>query len=153
MNITRSARILLMVKHRAEEEKRPSFSRTNSIEEVLFNDGYDSDMDPEFVATEAEEESSDSSSVQEGSETKENSNDSTEPSRFSSRRPKRGRKRNSMNLIRAQNKKAKNGNKLHYDYKRRIMVEKKLETFQCSCSKKCSTTFSLAQRQQSFKKF
>ncbi|KAK9703349.1 hypothetical protein QE152_g29385 [Popillia japonica] len=81
---------------------------TNSIEEVLFNDGYDSDKNPEFVATEAEGESSDSSSVQEGSEMKENSNDSNEPSRFSSRRPKRGRKRKSMNLTRAQNKKAKN---------------------------------------------
>lgn len=80
--------------------------------------------------------------------------DSQEDPKFPNVRPKRGRKRKSMNLTRAENKKAKNTNKTHYDYKRRILVEKKLdETFQCSCSKKCCTAISLAQRQQCFKKF
>lgn len=57
-------------------------------------------------------------------------------------------------MTRAQNKKAKNANKTHYDYKRRVIVEKEMdETFECSCSRKCSMTLSLEQRQQCFKMF
>lgn len=59
-----------------------------------------------------------------------------------------------MSLTRAENIKAKNTNKPHYDYRRRTVEARKLdEGFQCSCMKKCYTKLSLTQRQLCFKKF
>lgn len=59
-----------------------------------------------------------------------------------------------MNLTRAQNKKVNYAYNTHYDIKRRIIAEKKLgETFECSRTKKCSTTLSLEQSRQCFQKF
>lgn len=81
----------------------------NAIE--VLSDGYDSDKDPEFVVTEAE--NIVSSSEQEGSDHLEknesNNNDGHEATNFL--RPRKGRKRRSLNMTRTQNKKAKNENK------------------------------------------
>ncbi|CAH1108889.1 unnamed protein product [Psylliodes chrysocephalus] len=122
--------------------------------EILFNDGYDSDKDPEFVVTEAE--SSDSSLEQEDSDhlEKNENNNNVGREAVKSLRPKRGKKRISPNMTRAENKQAKNAIKTHYEYKRKTVEEKKLdEAFQCSCSKKCNTTLNLTQQQKCFKKF
>lgn len=70
-------------------------------------------------------------------------------------RPKKGRKRKFLNLNRQDNKKARNSNECHFDYKGRTIQKKTInhETFQCKCSKKCHTKISADKRREEFNKY
>lgn len=116
-------------------------------------DNYDSDRDPEYKLSTTSNASSTSES-EPRSEYELEESDTGNNLDISKGRVKKGRKRKYLNMNRAENKKAKNRNELHFDYKGKS-IEKKIfiETFKCTCSKKCHTKISTDERKTEFNKY
>ncbi|CAH1099732.1 unnamed protein product [Psylliodes chrysocephalus] len=126
----------------------------NDTEYISDPDGYDSDRDPEYeVSPRSNTPSTSESEARHESELEEPEHNGISLD-IPKGRAKKGRKRKYLNMTRAENKRAKNSNELHFDYKRKAIEKKTFdETFKCKCYKKCHIKVSTDERKREFIKY